>query len=80
MRTSAVFLQDEEDQVYLMDEAGNFELSQVPVQRREPSAEKTPIVWGDDQDDQDFSESLINFEQNEEISGQLLLTADLDVQ
>ncbi|RVE76216.1 hypothetical protein OJAV_G00006230 [Oryzias javanicus] len=72
---------DEEDQVYLMDEAGNFELSQVLNQRREPSAEETEIAWEDDQDDQDFSESLINFEQNfGEISDQLLLTADSDVQ
>ncbi|XP_078799599.1 DNA-directed primase/polymerase protein-like [Oryzias latipes] len=75
---------DEEDRVYLMDEAGNFELSQVPNQcsrHREPSAEEAPTMWGDDQEDREFSESLTDFEQNfGEISDQLLLTADSEDQ
>uniref|UniRef100_A0A8C7Y1I6 DNA-directed primase/polymerase protein n=1 Tax=Oryzias sinensis TaxID=183150 RepID=A0A8C7Y1I6_9TELE len=75
---------DEEDRVYLMDEAGNFELSQVPNQgprHREPLAEEAPTMWGDDQEDREFSESLTDFEQNfGEISDQLLLTADLEDQ
>ncbi|KAM6940597.1 DNA-directed primase/polymerase protein [Xenentodon cancila] len=73
---------DEEDQEYLMDDAGNFEPSQgtngAPQRRLVP-----PGGWGDEQDDQDYLESLDDFEQNSgEISDQLLLTcvADLDSQ
>lgn len=81
---SAIHRQDDEDQAYLMDDDGNIEPSQTPkeapqspVRPREESAD----VWGDGQDDQQFLESLEDFEQkSEEISDQLLLqcVADFD--
>ncbi|XP_037554160.1 DNA-directed primase/polymerase protein [Nematolebias whitei] len=55
---------DEEDQAYIMDDAGNFQPG-----RASPD-DKTPDVWGDDQE---FLESLDQFEQTGEISDQLLL-------
>ncbi|XP_068445089.1 DNA-directed primase/polymerase protein [Clinocottus analis] len=68
---------DEEDQAYLMDDAGNIELSQAPEGTVCPE-EATADVWGDDQD---YLESMDDFEQNkEDISDQLLLKcmADFD--
>ncbi|CAL9700137.1 unnamed protein product [Knipowitschia caucasica] len=70
---------DEEDQVYLMDDTGNIELSQtqtkVPPQPQiESQPEKTCAgTWDDSQDDQDYLESLDAFEQNEELPDKLLL-------
>uniref|UniRef100_A0A3Q0SZ38 DNA-directed primase/polymerase protein n=1 Tax=Amphilophus citrinellus TaxID=61819 RepID=A0A3Q0SZ38_AMPCI len=76
---------DEEDQAYLMDDAGNIELSQKPKRAGPQSTvcpeEEKSDVWGDEWDDQDYLESLDNFEQkSEEISDQLLLEcmADFD--
>ena len=75
---STVHWQDEEDQAYLMDDTGNFELSQAPNQAPQSRARpvgESPDEWGDEQDDQDYLESLDGFEQNGgEISDQLLLT------
>ncbi|XP_068607276.1 DNA-directed primase/polymerase protein [Brachionichthys hirsutus] len=77
---------DDEDQTYLMDEAGNIEPSQAPNQTPQstPSPEEESTdVWGDRRDDKDFSESLNDFEHDSgEISDQLLLTcmADFDPQ
>ncbi|XP_061586449.1 DNA-directed primase/polymerase protein [Cololabis saira] len=71
---------DEEDQKYLMDDAGNFE----PSQGTNGAAQRTlepPGGWGDEREDRDYLEGLDDFEQNSgEISDQLLLTcaADLD--
>lgn len=76
----SVCRQDEEDQAYLMDDAGNIEPSQAPNQTRTPQStacaeEEAPVEWGDEPDDQDFLKSLEDFEQNgEEISDQALLT------
>ncbi|CAN9510349.1 unnamed protein product [Ophioblennius macclurei] len=67
---------DEEDQAYLMDDAGNIEPSQTTNQN-------TPNMCGDEQDDQDYLDSLNDFEKSrEEISDQLLLScvADFDSQ
>ncbi|XP_030581582.1 DNA-directed primase/polymerase protein isoform X2 [Archocentrus centrarchus] len=76
---------DEEDQAYLMDDAGNIELSQKPKCAGPQSTvcpeEEKSDVWGDERDDQDYLESLDDFEQkSEEISDQLLLKcmADFD--
>ncbi|XP_056264561.1 DNA-directed primase/polymerase protein [Pseudoliparis swirei] len=73
---------DEEDQAYLMDDAGNIELSQTPNQAPESTAcpeEAMADVWGDGQDDQDYLESLDDFEQNNgDISDQLLLKCMTD--
>ncbi|XP_072241131.1 DNA-directed primase/polymerase protein-like [Leuresthes tenuis] len=75
---SYILTLDEEDQAYLMDDTGNFELSQAPNQAPQSRARpvgETPDQWGDEQDDQDYLESLDGFEQNGgEISDQLLLT------
>ncbi|XP_054460505.1 DNA-directed primase/polymerase protein [Anoplopoma fimbria] len=77
---------DEEDQAYLMDDAGNIELSQAPNQNPESTVcpeEAKADVWGGGQDDQDYLESLDDFEQNNgDISDQLLLNcmADFDAQ
>lgn len=60
----AVHRQDEEDQAYIMDDAGNFQPG------RASPKDETPDVWGDDQE---FLESLDQFEQTGEISDQLLL-------
>lgn len=60
----AVHRQDE-DQAYIMDDAGNFQPGPASPE------DETPDAWGDDQD---FLESLNQFEQtSEEISDQLLL-------
>lgn len=76
--------QDEEDQAYLMDDAGNIEpsqtLKQVSLSRVCPEEEPAD-AWGSGQEDQDYLESLEDFEQNGgEISDQLLLNcmADFD--
>lgn len=78
---SSVHWQDDEDQAYLMDDAGNIEPSQAPAQSRVRPGEESVDAWGDGQDDQDYLESLDDFEQNnEEIPDRLLLTcmADFD--
>ncbi|XP_047434408.1 DNA-directed primase/polymerase protein [Mugil cephalus] len=77
---SYILTLDEEDQAYLMDDAGNIEPSQAPSQTPQSRVcaegdEETPDGWGDEPDDQDFLESLQDFEQNgEEISDQALLS------
>lgn len=83
---SRVCWQDEEDQAYLMDDAGNIEpsqtLNQIPQSTVCPE-EESAEVWGDTQDDQDYLKSLDDFEQNDkEISDQLLLNcmAEFDSQ
>ncbi|XP_029287277.1 DNA-directed primase/polymerase protein isoform X2 [Cottoperca gobio] len=74
---SYIMTLDEEDQAYLMDDAGNIELSQAsnpPPQSRVCPEEESADVWGDGQDDQDYLESLDDFEQiSGDISDQLLL-------
>lgn len=74
---SSVHWQDEEDQAYLMDDAGNIEPSQAPNEAPQSTVcpeEESADVWGDGQDDQDYLESLEDFEQNSgDISDQLLL-------
>ncbi|XP_031727275.1 DNA-directed primase/polymerase protein [Anarrhichthys ocellatus] len=78
---SYIMTLDEEDQAYLMDDAGNIELSQAPNQAPESTVcpeEATDDVWGDGQDDQDYLESLDDFEQNRDISDQLLLKCMAD--
>ncbi|KAM9315142.1 DNA-directed primase/polymerase protein isoform 1-T1 [Pholidichthys leucotaenia] len=78
---SYILTLDEDDQAYLMDDAGNIELSQTPQSTVCP--EKTPDGWGDERDDQDYLDSLEDFEQSGgEISDQLLLkcVADFDSQ
>lgn len=69
--------QDEEDQAYLMDDAGNFEASQArsPDPQSAVTENKSAEVWGNTQDDQDYLKSLDDFEHNTaEISDQLLLS------
>ncbi|XP_036953850.1 DNA-directed primase/polymerase protein isoform X3 [Acanthopagrus latus] len=80
---SYIMTLDDEDQAYLMDDAGNIEPSQTSNQARQSSV--CPLgsadVWGDGQEDQDYLESLENFEQNNgDISDELLLKcmADFD--
>ncbi|KAF3687721.1 DNA-directed primase/polymerase protein [Channa argus] len=76
---SYILTLDEEDQAYLMDDAGNIEPSQAPQSTQEESAD----IWGDAQEDQDFLKSLDEFEQNSgELSDQLLLNcmAEFDSQ
>ncbi|XP_070842083.1 DNA-directed primase/polymerase protein [Chaetodon trifascialis] len=74
---------DDEDQAYLMDDAGNIEPSQMPNQVPQspaPPGDGPADVWGDDRD---YLESLDEFEkQTEDISDQLLLKcmADFDSQ
>lgn len=72
--------------MYLMDDAGNIESSQehkpMGPQSTTHTEEKSD-VWGDERDDQDYLESLDDFEEkSEEISDQLLLScmADFDSQ
>ncbi|XP_062244460.1 DNA-directed primase/polymerase protein isoform X2 [Platichthys flesus] len=69
---------DDEDQAYLMDDAGNIEPSQAPHRTQQGTAcpqEEPAEVWGDGQDEQDYLKSLDDFEQtNAEISDQLLLS------
>lgn len=83
---SAVHLQDDEDQAYLMDDAGNIEPSQAPKLASQSLVcpeEEYADVWGDGHDDHEYLESLEDFEQNSgEVSDQLLLKclADFDSQ
>ncbi|KAM8878969.1 DNA-directed primase/polymerase protein [Spinachia spinachia] len=75
---------DEEDQAYLMDDAGNIEPSQAPKQTPDgPVCPEGADVWGDAQDDQDYLESLDAYEENNwDIPDHLLLKcmADFDPQ
>ncbi|XP_040891408.1 DNA-directed primase/polymerase protein isoform X2 [Toxotes jaculatrix] len=80
---SYIMTLDEEDQAYLMDDAGNIEPSQAPNQapNQAPQSTVSPKeesvgVWEDGQDDdQDYLQSLDDFEQTSgEISDQLLLS------
>lgn len=81
---------DDEDQAYVMDDAGNIELSQLPNRATEQSEQRMVCPqehlanpWGDRQDEQDYLESLEDFEQSSgEISDQLLLScmAEFDFQ
>uniref|UniRef100_A0A7N5ZSA1 DNA-directed primase/polymerase protein n=1 Tax=Anabas testudineus TaxID=64144 RepID=A0A7N5ZSA1_ANATE len=83
---SYIMTLDEEDQAYLMDDAGNIEPSQTANQVTQStvcSEEQSSDVWGDTQDDQDYLKSLNDFEQNSgDISDQLLLNcmAEFDPQ
>lgn len=82
----AIFWQDDEDQDYLMDDMGNIELSQAPRQVLQSPAcpdQASADPWGQDQDDQDYIESLDQFEQSSgDVSDQILLNmmADFDSQ
>ncbi|KAK7912902.1 hypothetical protein WMY93_013113 [Mugilogobius chulae] len=65
---------DEEDQMFLMDNSGNIELSQGPTkqppqpQTAPEQLEKTSVEnWDNAQDDQDYLDSLDAFEQNKEL-------------
>lgn len=82
MIVSSLLLQDEEDQAYLMDDAGNIELSQASTPQRTVCPEQGPADgWGDGQDDQDYLQSLDDFEQKSgDIPDLLLLKcmADFD--
>nr|XP_040042200.1 DNA-directed primase/polymerase protein [Gasterosteus aculeatus aculeatus]XP_040042201.1 DNA-directed primase/polymerase protein [Gasterosteus aculeatus aculeatus] len=75
---------DEEDQAYLMDDAGNIEPSQAPKQTPDSTVcPEEADVWGDVQDDQDYLESLDDYEKNNgDIPDHLLLKcmADFDSQ
>lgn len=63
---------DEEDQMYLMDDSGNIELSGAPA--KQPSeSQSASDNWGNSEDDLDYLESLDAFEQNKELSDELLL-------
>ncbi|XP_070710407.1 DNA-directed primase/polymerase protein [Pempheris klunzingeri] len=79
---SYIMTLDEEDQAYLMDEAGNIEPSQAPSQAPRSTAcleEEAADEWGDGQDDRDYLESLEEFEQTSgDISDQLLLRCLVD--
>lgn len=73
---SASNQQDEEDQAYLMDEAGNIEPSQTANTAH--LEEEFLNVWGDSQEDLKYAESLEDFEQNSgEIPDQLMLELDM---
>ncbi|XP_034058980.1 DNA-directed primase/polymerase protein isoform X2 [Gymnodraco acuticeps] len=79
---SYIMTLDEEDQAYLMDDAGNIELSQASTPQRTACPEQGPADgWGDGQDDQDYLQSLDDFEQKSgDIPDLLLLKcmADFD--
>ncbi|XP_044202940.1 DNA-directed primase/polymerase protein isoform X1 [Thunnus albacares] len=79
---SYIMTLDEEDQAYMMDDAGNIEPSQTPKQAslsRVCPEEEPADAWGNGQDDRDYLESLEDFEQNSgEISDQLLLRCMTD--
>ncbi|XP_071359369.1 DNA-directed primase/polymerase protein isoform X2 [Trachinotus anak] len=83
---SYIMTLDEEDQAYLMDDDGNIEPRQAVKQAPQSTVcpeEGSADVWGDGQDDQDYLESLDQFEQTSgEISDQLLLScmAEFDSQ
>ncbi|XP_035492082.2 DNA-directed primase/polymerase protein isoform X2 [Scophthalmus maximus] len=65
---------DEEDQAYLMDDAGNIEPSQTAHRAPQSTEEQPADAWEDGQNDQDYLASLDDFEQtSREISDQLLL-------
>lgn len=73
---------DEEDQMYLMDDSGNIELSRAPTKQLSLSRSQSASVlsgetpadnWDNSQDDLDYLESLDTFEQNKEVSDELLL-------
>uniref|UniRef100_A0A8D3CKY5 DNA-directed primase/polymerase protein n=1 Tax=Scophthalmus maximus TaxID=52904 RepID=A0A8D3CKY5_SCOMX len=71
---SCVKWQDEEDQAYLMDDAGNIEPSQTAHRAPQSTEEQPADAWEDGQNDQDYLASLDDFEQtSREISDQLLL-------
>lgn len=53
--------QDEEEQPYLVDEAGNIEPSQTASGAH--PGEESADVWGDGRDDLKYVESLEDFEQ-----------------
>lgn len=66
--------QDEEEQAFVMDEAGNIEPSQAP---KEAARDQEPeVVWGGGaKDDREFSDCLDDFEMSgSEISDELLLS------
>uniref|UniRef100_A0A3P8UXC4 DNA-directed primase/polymerase protein n=1 Tax=Cynoglossus semilaevis TaxID=244447 RepID=A0A3P8UXC4_CYNSE len=67
------YIMDEEDQAYVMDEAGNIDLSQSPDRQAAVGVAKNRSdVWGDD--DEDYLQSLDDFELDSgEISDRLLL-------
>lgn len=70
--------QDEEDQPYLMDEAGNIEPSQTASFAH--LGKESIAVWGDSQDDLKYAESLEDFEQKSaEIPDQLLHACMLEL-
>ncbi|XP_060938646.1 DNA-directed primase/polymerase protein [Limanda limanda] len=75
---SYIMTLDDEDQAYLMDDAGNIEPSQATNQTQQRTAcpqEEPADVWGDGTDEQDYLKSLDDFEQTSaEISDQLLLS------
>lgn len=79
---SYILTLDEEDQAYLMDDAGNFEPSQVPHRAPQSSTcplEESPVGCGDERDDREYLESLNDYERSsEEISDQLLLSCVAD--
>lgn len=62
LHKSASHWQDEEDQAYLMDEAGNIEPSQTANAAH--LGEDSVGAWGDSQDDLKYAEILGDFEQN----------------
>lgn len=68
---------DEEDQAFLMDDAGNIELSQTPNRAAGSTADPDEAAaggWGDVQDDEACLEALVDVERStEEIPDQLLL-------
>lgn len=74
---SCVHRQDEEDQLYSMDDLGNIELSETPLSHR--AEDEAADVWGDGQDDQVYLEMLDDFERSTgEVSDQLLLECMAD--
>lgn len=78
LTNSAFHRQDDEDQLYLMDEAGNIEPSQTASFAH--LGKESVDAWGDSQDDLTYAESLEDFEQkNGEIPDQLLHTCMLEL-
>lgn len=66
---------DEEDQMYLMDDSGNIEVSQTQSSKSQSASVLSGQTdnWGSTQDDLDYLEGLNAFEQNKELSDDLLL-------